>query len=135
MDLTKIPKFLIWFGIAVFVLFLLYIGYSIIQYKIMKPYERYFVSDCYYSNGSSLIIITAKTDLSNINVTNIDMSDFCLIKKLNKDSMEACKIKNEEIDGKVLVKVIFTYDNTTYSAIVPCKIEEKKGLLSWLLGK
>jgi len=135
MDITNIPKFVIWTGIAVFVLFLIYLGYSYIQYSIMKPYEKYFTADCYFSNNSSLVIITAKADIYDINITNLYYSDYCYIKQLNKDSMDACKIENNIEDGKSIVKIIFSYENTTYSAIVDCKIEGERGLLSWLLGR
>ncbi|RIB35259.1 MAG: hypothetical protein BXU00_01870 [Candidatus Nanoclepta minutus] len=134
-DITKIPRLVIWVGISIFVIFLIYLGYNFLQYNVMKPYERYFVADCYYNDNSSLIIITAKRDISNVNITDLDYSSYCFIKQLSKDSMDACRISNREEGGKVLVKVTFSSDNFTYSAIVPCRVEEKKGLLSWLLGK
>jgi len=135
MGITDIPKLAIWTGIAVFVLFLIYLGYSYIKYNFMKPYERYFVADCYFSNNNSLVVITAKADIYEINITNLYHSDYCFIKKLSKDSMDACKINNTLENGKAIVKIVYSYGNNTYSAIVECKVEEKKGLLSWLFGK
>jgi len=135
MEITNIPKFVIWTGIAIFVLFLIYLGYSYVQYSVMKPYEKYFTANCYFSNNNSLVIITAKTDIYNVNITNLYYSDYCFIKQLNKDSMDACKIENRVENGKSIVKIVFSHNNSTYSAIVECKVEEKKGLLSWLLGK
>jgi len=134
MEITNIPKFVIWTGIAIFILFLIYLGYFYIQYSVMKPYEKYFTANCYFSNNSSLIIITAKTDLYNINITNLYYSDYCFIKQLSKDSMDACKIENRVEDGRSIVKIVFSSNNNTYSAIVECKFEEKRGLLG-LLGR
>jgi len=132
MEITNIPKLIIWTGIAVFVLFLIYSGYDYIRYIFMKPYEKYFVAACFYGYNNSLIIITAKKDIYNINITNLQYSDYCFIEKLNKDSTDACKIKNIPEDGKVVVKIIYSYENDTYSTIIECK-EEKKGIIGWLL--
>jgi len=135
MDITNIPRFVIWTGIAIFVLFLIYLGYLYVQYSVMKPYEKYFTADCYSNDNTSLIIITAKTNIHDLNITNLYYSDYCYIKQLNKDSMDACKIENKIEDGKSIVKIVFSHENTTYSAVINCRVEEKKGLLSWLLGK
>ncbi|MEM4511518.1 MAG: hypothetical protein QXD25_01770 [Nanopusillaceae archaeon] len=135
MDITKIPKFLIWITIFVFIVFVSYLGYNLLAYKFSKPYERYLFVDCFYSNETSIIILTAKDNVKNIVIYDINLQNKCEIKNLYKDSMDVCKINNVKTGGKVFVKINFEVDNKTYSAVSGCKIEERKSILDWLFSK
>ncbi|MEM1804849.1 MAG: hypothetical protein QXI77_02540 [Nanopusillaceae archaeon] len=135
MDITKIPKFLIWITIFVFIVFVLYLGYNLLAYKFSKPYERYLFVDCFYSNETSIIILTAKDNVKNIVIYDINLQNKCEIKNLYKDSMDVCKINNVKMGEKVFVKINFEVDNKTYSAVSGCKIEERKSILDWLFSK
>lgn len=135
MDITKIPKFLIWIAIFVFSVFVLYLGYNLLAYKFSKPYERYLFVDCFYSNETSIIILTAKDNIKNIVIYDINLQNKCEITNLYKDSMDVCKISNVKTGGKVFVKINFEVNNKTYSAVSECKIEERKSILDWLFSK
>ncbi|MEM0379587.1 MAG: hypothetical protein QW038_00675 [Nanopusillaceae archaeon] len=135
MDITKFPKFLIWISIFIFIVFVLYFGYTLLAYRFSKPYEKYLFVDCFYSNGTSTVIFTAKDNIKNIAVYDINLQNKCEIKILYKDSMDLCKINNVKEGEKVFIKINFEVNNKTYSAVSECKIEEKKSLLNWLFGK
>lgn len=135
MDITKIPKFLIWIAIFVFSVFVLYLGYNLLAYRFSKPYEKYIFVDCFYSNETSIVILTAKDNVKNIVIYDINLQNKCEITNLYKDSMDVCKISNVKTGGKVFVKINFEVNNKTYSAVSECKIEERKSILDWLFSK
>ncbi|MEM4818828.1 MAG: hypothetical protein QXT85_01200 [Nanopusillaceae archaeon] len=135
MDITKIPKFLIWIAIFVFSVFVLYLGYNLLAYRFSKPYEKYIFVDCFYSNETSIVILTAKDNVKNIVIYDINLQNKCEIANLYKDSMDVCKISNVKTGGKVFVKINFEVNNKTYSAVSECKIEERKSILDWLFSK
>jgi len=128
MDLSKIPKFIIWVAIAAFVVGILITLYSILSYKIAKPYQNHFEVECIYSNETSIIILTAKKDIDNITIYDFEKTNYCNIENLKSDSMDACKIQNKLIDNQALVRIYYSLDNESYSAIVPCKISERKSI-------
>ncbi|MEM1895688.1 MAG: hypothetical protein QXR54_00675 [Nanopusillaceae archaeon] len=135
MDITKIPKFLIWIAIFVFSVFVLYLLYNFLAYRFSKPYEKYIFVDCFYSNETSIVILTAKDNVKNIVIYDINLQNKCEIANLYKDSMDVCKISNVKTGGKVFVKINFEVNNKTYSAVSECKIEERKSILDWLFSK
>jgi len=128
MDLSKIPKFVIWGAIAVFIVSILITLYSIISYKITKPYQNYFEVECVYSNETSIIILTAKKDIDNITIHDFEKTNYCNIENLKSGSMDACKIQNKLIGNQALVRIYYSFDNESYSAIITCKISERKSI-------
>ena len=135
MDISKIPKFVIWVGIAAFILVVLYAIYIYYVTSYLPPYLEYFTYSCQYSNGTSLIIITAKQNLENVTVYNFYENSTCNLGSINYGSMNGCSVNNNIIIVDAYVRVYYTVNGNQYEAILPCQIvESNSGILSGLLS-
>jgi len=116
--------------------FLFYLSYLVISYKFFKPYQKFLEIDCTFSNNLSIVVLTAKQNIKNITVSDVDFKNKCAINYLSKDSMDICKIKNEKLGNKVFIRVVFNANNETYTAIKECKVESKrKSLLDLIIRR
>jgi hypothetical protein len=134
MDISKIPRFAIWVGVAIFILVVLYAVYTYYVTSYLPPYLKYFTYSCQYANGESLIIITAKQNLENVVVYNFYKNSTCDLGNINYGSMNGCSVNNNIIVGNAYVRVHYTVNGNHYEAILPCKIVEGGGMLSGLLS-
>jgi hypothetical protein len=135
MDISKIPRFAIWVGVAIFILVVLYAVYTYYVTSYLPPYLKYFTYSCQHANGESLIIITAKQNLENVVVYNFYKNSTCDLGNINYGSMNGCSVNNNIIVGNAYVRVYYTVNGNQYEAILPCKIVESGGgILSGLLS-
>jgi hypothetical protein len=135
MDISKIPKFVIWVGVAAFILVVLYAIYIYYVTSYLPPYLEYFTYSCQYANGTSLIIITAKQNLENVTVYNFYENSTCNLGNINYGSMNACSVNNNIIILDAYVRVYYTVNGNQYEAILPCQIVENNGgILSGLFS-
>ncbi|BFI73109.1 hypothetical protein YN1_0960 [Nanoarchaeota archaeon] len=130
MDISKIPKFVIWTAIAVFVVSILFLLYSYYITSYLPPYLKYFSYSCDYSNGQSVIILTAKENIYNVTVYNFNQNQNCYLGSILSTSMNACEINNSIIAGEVFVRIYYNINNQTYQAVVPCSIKSTNSILS-----
>lgn len=123
MDINKIPKFLIWVAILVFVILVLYNIYGYFFLGYIPVYAPYLSVDCKYSQGYSVVIISAKQNLHDIVVYSIDSQDSCSIKSLDKGSQDICYVKNKEIGKLAYVKIEYSLsDGERKTSVVECKV-------------
>ncbi|MFP3257507.1 MAG: hypothetical protein RXO36_06895, partial [Candidatus Nanopusillus acidilobi] len=127
MDISKIPKFVIWVGVAAFILVILYAIYTYYVTSYLPPYMEYFTYSCQYANGTSLIIITAKQNLENVTVYNFYENSSCNLGDINYGSMNACSVNNSLTIGNAYVRVYYIANGNQYEAILPCQIVESGG--------
>ena len=132
MDITKIPKAFLWGAIAVFVAVLLFYTYLSLQYKIFKPYQEYLDASCKVSGNTAVVIISAKKNISNIQIKDFGGAGSCSINSIGEGSMDGCKLNITEVAGQYLVKISFEVNNETYKAIVPCESLERNSILNLL---
>ena len=130
MDVSKIPKFVIWTAIAIFIVSILFMIYSYYITSYLPPYLKYFSYTCDYFNGQSVIILTAKENVYNVTVYNFNQNQNCYLGNIPSTSMNACEINNSIIAGEVFVRIYYTVNNETYQAIVPCNIKSANSILS-----
>jgi hypothetical protein len=130
MDLSKIPKFVLWIIIVIFVIAILSAFYLYYITSYFPPYLKYFSYNCKYSNGLSVIILTAKQDLYNVTVYNFNQNENCNLGNIYTNSMSACELNNSITAGEVLVIIYYNVSNQTYQAVVPCSIQSSNSIFS-----
>lgn len=128
MDITKIPKFVIWAGIAVFVLAVLYSIYLYYITSFLPPYQRYFTADCTFYNNKSVVILSAKVNINNITVYSFNNIYHCYLGNINQYSMNGCELNNTLVAGDAYVRIKYIINNNTYMTIIPCKIKDNNVL-------
>lgn len=133
MDLSKIPKFIIWTAIAVFIVVILYLVYFYYITSLFAPYQKYFNANCVYSNGQSVIIITAKQSLYNVTVSSFDNNYTCYIGNITSGSMGGCELNNTVVANAVYVRIYYDINNQSYQEIINCQIKSSS-LLNKLFG-
>lgn len=133
MDLTKIPKFIIWIAIAVFVILVLSLIYVYYITSFIQPYQKYFNANCIYSNGESVVILTAKQNLYNVNISSFNNLYSCSIGNILSGSMNGCVLNNTLVANSAYVKVYYNVNNQSYEAIIGCQIKSSS-ILSKLFG-
>jgi hypothetical protein len=130
MDLSKIPKFVLWVAIAIFVIVILSALYLYYVTSYFPPYLKYFSYNCKYSNGVSVVILTAKQDIYNVTIYNFNKNESCNLGNIYANSMGACELNNSIIAGEVLVRIYYNINNQTYEAVVPCSIKSYNSIFS-----
>ncbi len=133
MEALKIPDFIRKLAITGVVVFLSalfgFIAYNYLMYKIWKPYFKYIDIDCKIKNNSTVIILTAKSELKNITIYDPNDRMVKVIKSLSKDSSDLVYVKYAFNPNYVQVE--FRVNNNTYRAVSECK--EEVSLLQKLL--
>ncbi|MGB9674950.1 MAG: hypothetical protein ACPLX8_02330 [Nanopusillaceae archaeon] len=131
--LTRIPRAILWFAIAIFVIVVLYLIYSYYITSYLPPYLKYFSYSCQFNKNESIVIITAKENIHNVTVYNFFGTSVCYIGDIGQGSMDGCVVENSLVAGEALVKVYYTSDSgKTYVAVLTCSVPSS-GLLSWIL--
>lgn len=133
MDITKIPKFAIYIAVALLVIFILYNVYIIYILPYFESYQRFFSVNCIAADNESLVVITAKTNLSNIIIYDFYKNSNCSINYINQYSSDGCVLSNYPVIGSYYVRIYYNVNGEEYQTIVECK-EESQGLLSSLLS-
>ncbi len=133
MDLSKIPKAVMWGAISFVVVIFSFFAVSYIQYNLFGPESKYIATKCSNSETSLYIYLTAKQDLRNITILDGDKV-VCRVESLQKDSEDFCKIEPLPNDTIYPLKIKYvTPENKTMKSVIECKIKSPS-LLEKLLS-